>query len=214
MTADVDIPQEAGRVQTKLPITDISRWVEHYSVMAAMLAARFPEKAPELFTYQANIVRAERNYEPGRWAIYDRQFSREALARKDLNWSVADPQLYSEAFTGWARTIPRCHYCLQDDHTAQYCPRNPDHPWSAWTQKATPSGPRLSHPSGSGSSAPRQRPMAELCRRFNEGMKVGVSWHAVITPKSAGTAAARIQACHAHRQCRHEQGHPFGPSSQ
>ena len=168
VTADVDIPQEARRVQTRLPITDISRWVERYSVMAATLAARFPEKAPELFAYQAQIVRAERNYEPGRWVVDDRQFRREALARRDLNWSVTDPRLYSEAFTGRARTIPRCHYCLQDDHTAQYCPQNPDHPWSTWTQEVVPSGPRLPHPSGSGSAA-RQRPMAELCHRFNEG---------------------------------------------
>jgi len=31
--------------------------------MAAILAARFPEKAPELLVYQATIIRAERNYE-------------------------------------------------------------------------------------------------------------------------------------------------------
>ena len=87
MTADVDIPQEAGRVQTMLPITDISRWVEHYSVMAA----RFPEKAPELLAYQAQIVKAKRNYEPRRRVVYDSQFRREAFTRKDLNWSVTDP---------------------------------------------------------------------------------------------------------------------------
>ena len=85
MTTDVDIPQEAGRVQTRLPITDISWWVERYSVMATTLEARLPKKAPELFAYQAQIVRAKRNYEPGRWVVYDHQFRREALARKDLN---------------------------------------------------------------------------------------------------------------------------------
>ncbi len=55
--------------------------------MAATLSARFPSKATELFAYQATIIRAERNYEAGRWVSYDRQFRREALARKDLNWS-------------------------------------------------------------------------------------------------------------------------------
>ena len=210
VTADVDIPQEAGRVQTRLPTTDISRWVECYSVMAATLAARFPEKAPELFAYQAQIVRAERNYEPGRWVVYDRQFRREALARKDVYWSVTDPQLYSEAFTGRARTIPRCHYCLQDDHTAQYCPRNPDHRWSAWTQEVVPSGPRLSiHP-----GVDQQPDSDPWVNSAVASMKAGVSWHAAATPIPAGTAAARIQGYHAHRQCRHEQGHPFGLSSQ
>ncbi len=80
---------------------------------------RYPHKAAELF---ATILRAERNYEAGRWVTYDRQFRREALAHRDLNWSRTDPRLYNEAFTGWARSIPRCTFFLQDDHTSQYCP--------------------------------------------------------------------------------------------
>ena len=86
----------------RLPVTDISQLVERYSAMAAIIATRFPHKAPELFAYQALIVRAEHNYETNRWVSYDRQFRREALARKDLNWSVPDAGLYNEAFTGRA----------------------------------------------------------------------------------------------------------------
>ena len=121
------------------PIMDISQWVEWYSLMAAVIATRFPIKAPELFAYQATIVRAERNYEAGRWVTYDLQFRQEALARRDLNWSTPDPRLYSEAFTGQARSIPRCGYCLQDDHPSQRCPQNPDQPWVAWLSGAAPS---------------------------------------------------------------------------
>ena len=69
-------------------------------------------------------MRAERNYEGKRWVSYDRQFRREALARRDLNWSVTDPRLYNEAFTGWARAIARCSYCLQDAR----CPQEPQLP--------------------------------------------------------------------------------------
>ena len=164
--------------------------------MAATLVTRFPEKAPELFAYQASIVRAERNYEPGRWVSYDRQFrhealarrdlnwsvpdprlyseaftgGREALARRDLNWSVPDPRLYSEAFTGRARAIPRCQFCLQDDHTEPYCPRNTDRPWLNWFPDIP--SPRPQQPPGlppRTGPPTRQRPLAEQCRRFNEG---------------------------------------------
>ena len=45
------------------PIDVISRWVERFSLMAAVLSTRFTEKAPEFFAYQATIVRADRNYE-------------------------------------------------------------------------------------------------------------------------------------------------------
>ena len=77
--------------------------------MAAILCTRFPHKASELLAYQAAIVRAERNYEGTQWVSYDRRYRREALARKDLNWSVPDPRLYSEAFTGRAKTSGVAH---------------------------------------------------------------------------------------------------------
>ena len=63
---------------------------------------------------------------------YDWQFRREALARKDLNWSVPDACLYNEAFTGRACAIPRCSFCLQDDHIVATCPRNPNRAVLGW----------------------------------------------------------------------------------
>ena len=72
------------------PITEISQWIERFSLMAAVLCTCFPDKALELWAYQAMIVRAECNYNEKHWVTYDRQFSCEALARKDLNWSITD----------------------------------------------------------------------------------------------------------------------------
>ena len=110
---------------TRPPITNISQWVERFSMMAAILSTRFPEKAPELFAYQGSIIRAERNYEGKQWVVYDRQFRREALARKDLNWSVPNLRLYNEAFTGRAKAIPRCSVCLQMTIRQSHVPRIP-----------------------------------------------------------------------------------------
>ena len=92
------------------PTKNLSQLIERYSMMAALLCTRFPEKALELFAHQAMIVRAELNYEGARWTSYDRSYQRQALARKDLNWSVPDPRLYSEDFTGRARAIARSHF--------------------------------------------------------------------------------------------------------
>ena len=132
--------------------------------MAAVLSTRFPAKAPEFFAYQALITRAERNYEAKRWVAYDRQFRREALARKDLNWSVPDSRLYNEAFTGRAKAIARCTFCLADDHTAPQCPSNPNKPLfgylpdaGAWLPQATPQ------------PLPVTAGRNEACRKFNEG---------------------------------------------
>ena len=100
----------------RAPITHITIWVECYSQMAALLSTRFPEKAPEFWVYQATIIRASRNYDNSAWVAYDRQFHREALASKDLNWSVPNHRLYNEAFTGRVRSIPRCTICLSAHH--------------------------------------------------------------------------------------------------
>ena len=93
--------------------------------MAAIIYTRFPEKASELWAYQATIIQAERNYEGKRWVTYDRQFHCQALAKKDLNWSITDLRLYNEAFNGRAQSIACCSLCLQDDHSAAHCPHNP-----------------------------------------------------------------------------------------
>ena len=134
--------------------------------MAAIIVSRFPKKAPELFAYQASIVRAARNYEDDCWVTYDRQFRREALAKKDLDWSVPNIRLYNEAFTGRARTIPRCSFCLQDDHSSQDCSKNPARAWQQWYQVNLMSTqtPQQTH-------TPLLDPATgqQTCKRFNRG---------------------------------------------
>ena len=76
-------PQAPGRppVLAHSLVQDISQWVECFSIMVAIVCTRFPEKAPELWAYQATIMRAERNYEGKQWVMYDHQFRRQALMK-------------------------------------------------------------------------------------------------------------------------------------
>eukprot|EP00731_Ephydatia_muelleri_P020618 Em0013g345a len=129
----------------------ISLWIECFSRMAAVLVTRYPDKGPELWAYQASIVRAARNYEGLAWVAYDRQYRREALARKDLKWSATNSRLYNEAFTGRAKAIPRCRHCLSDSHTTAHC-----------TLDATLGTPTQVHPNAGSSSS-------EICRSYNAG---------------------------------------------
>ena len=118
LTANNAPPQVPGRAPppVHLPITDISQWVEKFSMMIAIICSRFPDKATEMFAYLGTIVGAERDYEGQCWVTYDRQFRRKALANKYLNWLVIDSRLYNEAFMGCAKAIARCSFYLQDDH--------------------------------------------------------------------------------------------------
>ena len=52
--------------------------------------------------------------------------------RDYVAWAKIDPALYNETFTGRARAIPRCHFCLSDNHLEAECPdkvlQGPNHP--------------------------------------------------------------------------------------
>ena len=151
----------------RLPVSDISVWVEKFSTMAAIMVQRFPEKAPELFAYQALIVRCERNYRASQWIAYDRAFRREALAAHDLNWSLPNPRLFQEAFTGRARDIPRCNLCLNDDHTTESCPTNPQRAFGYLPPPSSNPPPPPPSYWGRAAQPPRdsRRQSQELCHR-------------------------------------------------
>ena len=52
-----------GQPPLTAPIQNISIWIEKFSVIAALIASRFQGKAPELFSYQASVVQAKRNFD-------------------------------------------------------------------------------------------------------------------------------------------------------
>jgi hypothetical protein len=168
LTADIwvdeplstDTGHPARRTPAKPSVTDIKMWL---ALMAVLLVTRFPEKGPELWAYQTTILRAAHNYEGSNWVAYDRQFRRDKLARKDLNWSSPNVRLYNEAFTGRAKTIPRCPHCLCEDHAGANCPDNPNPPVLGWfpSQFPQPIQPLVAQPHSAG-----QR--SEVCRNFNE----------------------------------------------
>ncbi len=167
----------------RLPVSDISVWVEKFSTMAAILIQRFPKKGPELLAYQALIVRCERNYRGSQWVAYDRAFRREALAAHDLNWSVPNPRLFQEAFTGRAKDIPRCSVCLDDDHTAESCPKNPQR------HSSTPHPPPTHHHPPIGAEL-HSLPLANHRSRATGGTKgcAGPLTLGVATPTPVGNA--------------------------
>ena len=139
-----------------------------------------PRRRRSFFAYLASILRADRNFDDGRWVVYDRCYHREALAQKNLDWSVPNARLYNEAFTGRARAVPRCNYCLQEDHVAQSCLRNPNWPWFGWL----PHGPDNRGLEPSRQPPPRGQPPAEPCRRYNAG-----------TCRLAATACRYLHRC-------------------
>ena len=112
-------------------------------------------------------------YEGSNWVSYDRQYRRDMLARKDLmiNWSVPNSRLYSEACTGWAKSIPRCLHCLSEDHTPAVCPFNPNPPVLDWfhnPQHLMASAPSIQQTLPQVPTLGRGSSRREICRNFNQ----------------------------------------------
>ena len=84
------------------------------------------------------------------------------LSRKDLNWSIPKIRLYNEAFTGRAKSIPRCPHCLADDHIGVHCPHNPNPPLFGWVQGAT-----QTHFQTQQLASQKSPTTQEVCRTYN-----------------------------------------------
>ena len=145
-------------------ITDLSLWTECFSLLAAVITSKYPDKAPHLMAYLRTITRASRNYEDLAWASYDAAFRRQAANRSTFDWSQVDTTLFNEAFTGRARLLPRCPYCLSDTHRGGECQYGPheDAPQSKVPRmSSTPVGGRQ-FPTDKGQAA------VQICGKFNQ----------------------------------------------
>ena len=119
--ADDSVGQKS-QSRRRSPISEISVWVECFAMMAAVLAEKFPSKAPQLFIYMRRIVHAARNYRRTSWVAYDRLYRRQAVARCSLDWAVEDSALYNKAFVGQVKFIARCKHCLSEYHGSENSP--------------------------------------------------------------------------------------------
>ena len=155
-------------------ITDISLWTECFASLVAVLTTKHPEKAPQFMGYLRTIVQVSRNFERAAWASYDAAYRWQAANRHSLDWANIDPTIYNEAFTGRARLLPRCRYCLAETHEArdcQYAPREEPPPAQHfkgmnWSPTQRPGGDRAS------------QQLVELCVLFNaaEGNRCTFKW--------------------------------------
>ena len=148
-------------------VTDISLWTECYSLLVAVLLTKHPDKGGHFMAYLRTIVRASRNYEDSAWASYDAAYRRQAANSRSLDWGIVDSALFSEAFTGRAKQIPRCQYCLAETHRSNECQYGPG------TDELRPSkfprySPRGGLSTGHFQYTNSQHNGIELCGRFNQ----------------------------------------------
>ncbi len=165
--------------QRKKPVTDILTWVKCFSVMAAVMTAKHPDRAPGLFAYNKSIVRASQVFEGPTWVSYDIQFRRKAALSRSFNWGEIDTALYNETFTGRAKARGHCRVCFSEAHLEKACPLAMPEPsqWSNAPMSQTSSS-HFSYPQYPGNrpsprysmtNRPVQHRAVEVCGLFNKG---------------------------------------------
>ena len=133
------------------PVTDISVWVECYSLMASVICRKYPLAAADMWAYMRCIVRSARTFDGNAWVSYDRLYRRQAAASRSLSWGTEDQSLYNKAFAGRAKPLARCRGCLSEHHGSEACPDA--------LALSLPHAPSL---------RPNPNSQQEVCRRFNQ----------------------------------------------
>ena len=91
-------------------LRDINVW----TTMVAIMAAAYPTKALIFLQICKPSQKTAGPLGGLAWASYHMAFRHQAAKRGSLDWGIVDAALYNEAFTGQAKQIPRCRYCLAD----------------------------------------------------------------------------------------------------
>ena len=101
-------------------VSTITEWIQCFSIYAAVLTAKHPNRIQDLLGYQALIVEACSEYNNEAWLGYDRQFRQMAAASPGITWARIDPTLWNMAFTGQAKAV-RCKFCFSLTHVSEEC---------------------------------------------------------------------------------------------
>ena len=96
-------------------VTNITEWVQCYSIYVAVLTSKYTDKIQDLMGYQALIIEACMEYGSKAWLGYDRRFRQTAAASSSTQWAKIDPTLWNMAFTEQAKAH-HCKYCFSLTH--------------------------------------------------------------------------------------------------
>lgn len=91
----------------KRQISDITSWVEAFSIFYLILCSYFPHRWRDLTSYKLLILRTYRQFSGFCWLNYDRAFREHAAAVKLTDWSAMNVQLFNYHTAGaQVRTRP------------------------------------------------------------------------------------------------------------
>ena len=111
---------DTARSKLRHSVTNISEWLQAFTVYVSVIAKKQPNHVPDLMGYQILILEASNESCNDCWLGYDRRFRQLAASRSNCKWSDMDSTLWNMAFTAQART-GQCVYCFSLFHASKHC---------------------------------------------------------------------------------------------
>ena len=102
-------------------IPDLLSWLHCFSLYAAVVCERYPNKARELWAYQALIVSEHRRCGGRGWLLYDSAFRQQVRSLEDTDFSQVNQALYSTTFLAYGGKGQFCSRCLASNHAQEDC---------------------------------------------------------------------------------------------
>jgi len=116
---------KAGRLGRR-EVPDIESWLQCFSAYAAVVCAKFPRKARELWAYQAFIIAEHRKCGGRGWLLYDSAFRQQIASLDEADFSRVNQGLYATTFLAYGGKGLFCTRCMASDHAQDECALHPN----------------------------------------------------------------------------------------
>ena len=121
----VSEPEEGRARINRRELPDMLSWLQCFSLYAAVVGSKFPEKIQDLWAYQATIIAEHRRCGGRGWCLYDAGFRQQFVSNESAEFGKLNQALYATTFLAYGSVGQFCGSCLQTDLSQEDCALNP-----------------------------------------------------------------------------------------
>ena len=108
-----------GQRLSRREMPDFESWLQCFSAYAAVICSKYPQKARELWAYQAMMISEHRKCGGRGWLLYDGAFRQQIASLETTNFARINQGLYSTTFLAYGGRGQFCARCMMADHTQE-----------------------------------------------------------------------------------------------
>ena len=115
-----------GQTPCRREVPDLMSWLQCFSSYAAVVCSKYPEKAREMWAYQATMISEFRRCGGRGWRLYDTAFRQHAASLESTDFSKINQGLYTTTFLSYGGKGQFCQSCMMSDHSHEECALHPN----------------------------------------------------------------------------------------